>query len=84
MARPLRQYEPIWIELKKSGYVRLAVPKPLHARTVKAVLKERTSDLEFRFLIREQNLRVFVQQRSNENLLELWLEKRKIICMETV
>lgn len=49
----MRQYEPIWIRLKQLGEVRLAVPRPLHARIIKAITKEKWMDSGFRFLLSE-------------------------------
>lgn len=51
----MRKYYPIWRELKKKKKVVVVHPAHLHARLIKAVLKERTMDTGFRFELSEAN-----------------------------
>lgn len=51
----MRKYYPIWQELKKKKRVVVIHPPHLHARIIKAVLKERTMDTGFRFELSEAN-----------------------------
>lgn len=54
IARPLRQYEPIWIALKERGYCRIAAPTPLHRRIKKAVIKEKYNDIAWKLTLSEE------------------------------
>lgn len=48
-----RKYEPIWEKIKRDGFCKIAAPKPLHARIIKAVVKEKYNDTAFKFLAAE-------------------------------
>jgi hypothetical protein len=70
----MRHYEPLWKQLKEKGRIRVAVPKALHRRTIKAVMKERCMDLGFRFMLSENSQRCWIQYRSEENIIHMWLK----------
>jgi len=44
----LRQYQPIWLALKKHKTVTVRAPKHTHKRLVKAVVKEKWLDDQFK------------------------------------
>lgn len=44
----MRQYQPIWEGLKKTGKCRITAPIPLHPRIIKAVQKEKYQDFAFK------------------------------------
>lgn len=44
----LRQYQPIWHALKKHKIVSVRSPRHLHKRLIKAVVKEKWQDNEFK------------------------------------
>lgn len=44
----LRQYQPIWLSLKKHKSVSVRSPKHLHKRLIKAVVKEKWLDIDFK------------------------------------
>ena len=44
----MRMYEPVWIALKKHKHVTIRVPPHLHARVIKAVIKEKWLDMPFK------------------------------------
>lgn len=71
----MRQYEPAWIELKKKGKVRLAVPKGLHRRVVKAILKEKYMDAGYRLLMLESKIRLRIEYVCEHNVITLELKK---------
>ena len=50
----VRKYEPIWKQLKESNKVSVRVPRPLHPRVIKAVIKEKYSDLGYKLLLGER------------------------------
>jgi len=50
----VRKYEPIWMELKKKHQVRIQIPRPLHKRLIKAVIKEKYNDVVFKFELGER------------------------------
>lgn len=69
----MRKYYPIWKQLKESKTHRVAVVHPahLHARIIKAVLKERTNDTGFRLELAEENksAKIFTESIPEKNLV---------------
>lgn len=70
-----RQYEPIWTKLKEDGVVRLAVPRPLHKRVVKAVLKEKDMDKGFRLMMLEKRIRLRIEYECKDNVITIKLKQ---------
>jgi len=50
----VRKYSPIWLALKKAHKVAISVPRPYHKRVIKAVVKEKYGDLEYKFELGER------------------------------
>jgi hypothetical protein len=44
----MRQYEPVWLELKRKRTARVTAVRNLHPRIIKAVTKEKWKDLAFK------------------------------------
>jgi hypothetical protein len=51
---PVRKYQPIWNQLKAENKVSVRVPRPLHPRLIKAVIKEKYNDIEYKFMLGER------------------------------
>lgn len=69
MANPhLNTYGPIWNLLKQKGYCKIAVPKPLQKRVIKAVIKEKYKDLGHKFMVHSR-LKYIVSGSQ----IEFWL-----------
>lgn len=49
-----RKYAPIWNNLKATGSCVITAPKGLHARIVKAVIKEKHNDVGYALLLSEE------------------------------
>lgn len=62
-----REYEPIWIKLKKRKECYITAPKELHARIVKAVIKEKYNDHLFKLDCAEncKKARISYQKKGN-------------------
>lgn len=50
----MRKYQPIWEQIKQKGSCKVAVPKPLHRRVIRGVIKEKDEDIAFKFLAAEK------------------------------
>jgi len=48
------RYSPIWNQLKETGVCRIAAPRCLHPRLIKAVIKRKDVDLEYKYQLAEQ------------------------------
>lgn len=70
-----RQYEPAWIELKRKCEIRLAVPRGLHRRVIKAILKEKYMDVGFKLQMLEQKIRLRIEYSSEGNIVKMKLLK---------
>lgn len=51
----MRQYQPIWEQIKKHGTATVVASKARHRRIIQAVRKEKWRDAAFRLLASEQN-----------------------------
>jgi hypothetical protein len=67
----MRKYQSIWLQLKSSPKKTQVVlhPAHLHARLIKAVLKERTMDTGFRYELAEADSHAKVLTSSEGNLI---------------
>ena len=70
----MRKYFPIWKKLKQKGEQVVVHPAHLHARLIKAVLKERTMDTGFRLELSEANKYAKVFATSEGNLITFRLK----------
>jgi hypothetical protein len=75
MGTMMRMYEPAWIELKKKGRVRLAVPRPLHRRVIKAILKEKNQDLAYKLEMLEKKTRLKITYEQQDSVITIILNK---------
>ena len=71
----MRLYEPIWQELKKKGSVRLAVPRAIHRRVIKAVLKEKNMDIGFKYEMLEKKIRLRITYQQQDNVISIKLNR---------
>ncbi len=70
----MRKYQKIWLELKTKGTQHVLHPEHLHARLIKAVLKERTMDTGFRYELSEANKCAKVFAKSDGNIITFKLK----------
>lgn len=63
----MRQYQPVWLALKSSGKVEIAVPPTLQARVIKAVRLERYKDTSFNLANRKENKVVILKIHKSTN-----------------
>jgi len=71
----MRTYEPAWLELKKKGKVRLAVPRALHARVLKAVIKEKDMDVGYKLEMLESKIKMRITHKRENSVLTLTLTR---------
>lgn len=80
--RAPRQYEPIWIALKKDKYCRVSAHRGVHRRIIKAVKKEKNLDLGYKYQMHEQSLRAELEMKTSNNMIEFKLLHIEIISLE--
>lgn len=67
------QYLPIWNKLKDKHKLSVAVPQPLHARLIKAVIKRKNEDLAYKFQLGEQGKKARLLYRVEEQVVHFKL-----------
>lgn len=50
----MRQYEPVWNEVKLQGFCKISAHRAFHKRIIKAVVKEKDLDLGFKLELSER------------------------------
>lgn len=58
----MRKYQPIWETLKAHRSCTITAPKHMHARIIKAVIKEKDSDTLYKFQHAEEFSRKVIQK----------------------
>ena len=54
----MRQYQPIWEQIKVNKTATIVAPGFSHAKIIQAVMKERSADLPFRKLLKKKSIRM--------------------------
>lgn len=70
----MRKYYPIWQKLKTKRKVVVVHPAHLHARLIKAVMKERTMDTGFRLELAEADSHAKIVTSSTDNYITFTLK----------
>ena len=73
--KPRRKYQDIWEALKATGTCSIAAPRPLHARILKAVVKEKYNDLGYKVLLAETSQKATVTHVRNGSTIRFILTK---------
>ena len=81
---PIRKYQPIWCELKRSLAVTLHAPLIDHCRIIQAVRKEKANDVAWRFLLSEKNQRYKLKDESSGIILKLSLVRNDPITVDSI
>lgn len=63
----MRQYEPVWIEIKLQGICKISAHRAYHKRIIKAVVKEKDLDLGFKLELSERFPAQISVLRSSRN-----------------
>lgn len=58
----MRQYQPIWEQIKKHNEATIVSPAHLHKRIIQAVRKEKWRDVGFRFLLSEAGIKLELRE----------------------
>jgi len=62
----MRQYQPIWEQIKHSKAATIVAPGFSHPKIIQAVMKERSADLPFRKLLRKKKIKMELIKESDE------------------
>lgn len=72
----MRQYQPIWEQLKKHGKAKIAAPSHLHYRIIKAVKKEKYMDAAYRLLQSEESktMKLYITSCNVSGIITFYLQ----------
>lgn len=76
--RPLRKYEPIWLQLKQTGKVRIACAPEHRARIRKAVYKEKDLDVAYKIQADMEKKFMRLEVVFKGNTIEFRLKNTKL------
>ena len=54
----MRQYQPIWNQIKKYKKATIVAPSFSHSKIIQAVMKERSADIPYRNLLKRKDMRM--------------------------
>lgn len=82
----LRQYEPIWIQIKSEGYCDISTHRAYHRRVIKAVVKEKDMDLGYKLECSESYPPTIAVLRSSRSgsVIKFTLVLKPLITLDSI
>jgi hypothetical protein len=82
----MRHYEPIWNQIKQTGYCEISAHKALHRRIIKAIWKEKLQDLAFKQECLESTppIRCITYTEVTGSVIKFRLEKKTYITLDSI
>lgn len=80
----MRMYTPAWNKLKLDRTLRLAVPRPLHRRVIRAISKEKWQDEAWKFLRSEEGYWDEIRYSCKGNIIEFSLVSHIYITVSAI
>lgn len=69
-----RKYEAAWKKLKEKNIIKIAAHPAVHARILKAVIKEKDMDVVYKMQMAEDCKRAIISHRHNSGELIIYLK----------
>jgi hypothetical protein len=82
----MRQYEPVWIEVKINGYCEISAHRAYHRRIIKAVTKEKDLDLGYKLECTEKYPPVVAKMTSKRtgSVIRFSIVLKPLITLDSV
>jgi hypothetical protein len=82
----MRQYEPVWIQLKSELMCEISAHKAYHRRIIKAVTKEKDMDLGFKLECTERYppVTAVMHHRRNGSVISFYLVYKPLITLDSI
>jgi hypothetical protein len=82
----MRQYEPVWIEIKLQGICKISAHRAFHKRIIKAVVKEKDLDLGFKLETSEKSPAQISVLRSSRSgsVITFTLIYKPLLTMDSI
>jgi len=75
----MRRYEPIWIELKTHGYVKITAPRQLHKKIKAMIIKEKYTDYAWKLEMADADItKILIFSSQPSGIFEIWLRTTSI------
>jgi hypothetical protein len=82
----MRQYEPIWIQVRDTGMCEISTHKAYHARIIKAFWKEKDMDLAFKLECSEAYppIRCVSKVEVTGSVIKFTLIRKPLITLDSI
>jgi hypothetical protein len=82
----LRQYEPIWIQIKSEGYCDISTHRAYHRRVIKAVTKEKDKDLGYKLECTERYppVQAILKSTRSGSVIKFILILKPLITIDSI
>lgn len=82
----MRQYEPIWNQIKTESYCEISAHRAYHRRIIKAVVKEKDLDLGYKLECSERTPPVFALMKSTRSgsVIRFSIILKPLITMDSI
>ena len=85
-SEPLRQYQPIWEQIKSTGMCEISAHKAHHRRIIKAVTKEKYMDLGYKLECTERYppIRTSMEITRSASIIKFVLHIKPLITLDSI
>jgi len=82
----MRQYEPVWLEIKLNGFCNISAHRAYHKRIVKAITKEKDMDLGYKLECTEAYppIRTLLYHKREGSIIKFRLVKKPLITLDSI
>lgn len=82
----MRQYEPIWNQIKLNGFCDVSTHRAYHARIIKAVTKEKDMDLGYKLECTEHYppIQAVLKSKRSGSVISFRLTIKPLITLESI
>lgn len=82
----MRQYQPVWEQIKSQGFCEISAHRAYHLRIKKAVVKEKDMDLLYKLQCSESNPPTVAKLRSRQkgSVIRFTLHISAFISVDTI
>ena len=82
----MRQYEPIWIEIKTNGFCDVSTHRAYHRRIIKAVTKEKDMDLGYKLECSERfpPVQAVLHTKREGSIIKFRIAIKPLITLDSI
>ena len=82
----MRQYEPVWLEIKLNGYCSISAHRVYHRRIIKAITKEKDKDLGYKLECTERYppVQAILKSSRSGSVIKFSLLIKPLITLDSI